>query len=177
MCCTRYVCVYKNQSAPTLYHFLLPPLKAINNEEELLEWETTAFPQIQTIRVLKEPYDKLWTTALQYHDSHEAWMNGPFLELNAEQVDDDVGNMWRTMHKLSKTFSDLPKPKQSANAFKVKLDSFKEHLPLLQTFCNPGIRDRHWKRMSDVVGFNLKPKPDTPLKNMLEFGLEKHLEL
>ncbi len=152
-------------------------MKAINNEEELLEWEMTAFPQIQSTKVLKEPYDKLWHTALEFHEKHEQWLTGPFLQLDAEKVDDDVGNMWRTMHKLSKTFNDMPGPKKSTNVFKMKLDSFKEHLPLLQTFCNPGIRDRHWERMSEVVGFELKPEPDTPLSAMLEFGLEKHLEL
>ena len=101
---------------------------------------------------------------------------GPFLELNAEQVEEDVGTMWRTMHKLSRTFAEQPKPKRSTELFKMKLDKFKEHLPLLQTFCNPGIRDRHWERMSEVVGFELKPSPDTPLSVMLEYGLHKHLE-
>lgn len=101
---------------------------------------------------------------------------GPFLELDAEEVEEDVGTMWRTMHKLSRTFSDNPNPKRSTELFKMKLDQFKDHLPLLQTFCNPGIRDRHWARMSQIVGFELKPQPDTPLSAMLEYGLHKHLE-
>ena len=137
----------------------------------------TAFPQIHATTHAKEPYDRLWHTALEYHVKHEEWQDGPFLKLDAEKVEEDVGNMWRTMHKLSKTFSEAPNPKQSTNAFKQKLDSFKEHLPILQTFCNPGIRDRHWEKMSEVVGFELKPKPDTALSEMLKYGLEKHLEL
>ena len=52
------------------------------------------------------------------------------------------------MHKLSKTFAELPGPKRSSELFKMKLDEFKKHLPLLQTFCNPGIRDRHWEKVS-----------------------------
>lgn len=72
---------------------------------------------------------------------------GPFLQLDAEAVEEDVGNMWRMMHKLSRTFSDLPNPKRSTENFKIKLNNFKEHLPLVQTFCNPGIRDRHWKKV------------------------------
>ena len=30
--------------------------------------------------------------------------------------------------------------------------------------------------MSDIVGFELKPGPDTPLSTMLGYGLHKHLE-
>ena len=51
-------------------------IQAINNEEELLEWEMTAFPQIQIITHLKEPFDRLWHTAAQFHEKHDKWMNG-----------------------------------------------------------------------------------------------------
>ena len=36
----------------------------------------TAFPQIQVSINLKEPFDKLWKTALEFHEKHEKWMNG-----------------------------------------------------------------------------------------------------
>lgn len=105
-------------------------------------------------------------------------MNGPFLNLDAEQVEEDVGTMWRNLHKLSKTFgaSEQLKPKKSAEVLKMKLEKFKENLPILTTFCNPGIRDRHWEKMSKIVGFDLKPEPDTPLSAMLEYGLQQYLE-
>lgn len=73
------------------------------------------------------------------------------MELNAEKIEEDQGNMWRTMHKLSKTFADLPKPKKSSELLKHKLNTFKEHLPLLQVLCNPGIRDRHWQRVGHLI--------------------------
>lgn len=52
----------------------------------MLEWEMTPFPQIQTIMSLKEPYNRLWTTAADFLDKHERWLTGPFQQLNAEQV-------------------------------------------------------------------------------------------
>ena len=48
----------------------------VNNEEELLQWEATPYPQIQATLHSKEPYDKLWTTAITYHNKHNQWMNG-----------------------------------------------------------------------------------------------------
>ena len=74
---------------------------------------------------------------------------GPFLDLNAEQVEEEQDNMWRTMHKLSKGFGDLPNPKRSAESIKMRLQKFKENLPLIHVFCNPGIRDRHWQTVRD----------------------------
>ena len=48
----------------------------MNTEEELLEFEATQFPILQTMMAYKEPYDKLWRTALSFHNKHEAWLNG-----------------------------------------------------------------------------------------------------
>lgn len=72
---------------------------------------------------------------------------GPFAALNAEQIDSEVSDMWRTMYKLTKTLSDQPGPRTIADRCKIKIDKFKMHLPLLHTICNPGIRDRHWNQV------------------------------
>jgi len=51
-------------------------LQQVNTEEELLEFEATQFPILQTMIAYKEPYDKLWRTTLSFHNKHEAWLNG-----------------------------------------------------------------------------------------------------
>ena len=32
------------------------------------------------------------------------------------------------------------------------------------------------RQMSDIVGFDLKPEPTTPLSKMIEYGLDKQLD-
>ncbi len=56
-------------------------LEAINKEENLLEWDATQFPQLQQMFVQKEPYDKLWTTALAFHNKSDEWLNGQYFAL------------------------------------------------------------------------------------------------
>ena len=51
-------------------------LEAINMEETLLEWEASQFPQLQTMFQMKDPYDRLWSTALQFSTKSEEWLNG-----------------------------------------------------------------------------------------------------
>lgn len=53
-------------------------LDAINKEETLLEWEASQFPQLQAMFQMKEPYDKLWSTALQFSTRSDEWLNGEF---------------------------------------------------------------------------------------------------
>ena len=51
-------------------------LDGVNNEEALLGWEASSFPQLPAMFKTKEPYDKLWKTALSFHQSSDEWLNG-----------------------------------------------------------------------------------------------------
>ncbi|XP_069036813.1 dynein axonemal heavy chain 3 isoform X3 [Lepisosteus oculatus] len=154
----------------------LGELEAINKEESLLERQQSQFPLLQTLMTNKQPFDQLWTTFFNFHNKSEIWMNGPFLPLNAEQITEEIGNMWRTVYKLTKTFSDLPGPRRVADSLKIKIDKFKQHLPIVSTICNPGIKERHWEKISAIVGFDVKPEAETSLLNMVELGLNKYID-
>uniref|UniRef100_A0A674GZT8 Dynein axonemal heavy chain 3 n=1 Tax=Taeniopygia guttata TaxID=59729 RepID=A0A674GZT8_TAEGU len=103
-------------------------------------------------------------------------------QLNADEINEEVGNMWRTMYKLSKSFPDVPVPRRMAESMKFKLDKFKQHLPVLSIACNRGMKERHWEQISEIVGCEIKPDKDTNLKYMLEsaaskeYSLEKSIE-
>ncbi|XP_077075428.1 dynein axonemal heavy chain 3 isoform X1 [Siphateles boraxobius] len=149
-------------------------IEGINKEESLLDKEQSQFPILQTIMAKKQPYDQLWITGLDFQTKSDVWMNGPFRNMNAETVSEELGNMWRTMYKLSKTFSERTAPGRVTENFKKKIDKFKQHLPILTTICNPGLKDRHWEMISNTVGFDVKPDEDTPLVKMVELGLSKY---
>ncbi|XP_069761611.1 dynein axonemal heavy chain 3 isoform X2 [Narcine bancroftii] len=151
-------------------------LDIINKEEELLGHQVTHFPQLMTSVGQKQPYEQLWNTAYNFYIKSEVWLNGPFRGLDAEEITNEVSNMWRTMYKLTKTFADISGPKRVAENAKYKIEKFKPHLPIISTICNPGIKERHWKEISAIVGFEVNPDKDTALQEMLELGLEKFLE-
>ena len=58
---------------------------------------------------------------------------------------------------------------------KTKVEEFKEHLPLVAVLFNPGLRDRHWDNMSEIVGYPIKPDEDSSLSKFIEMNLEPHL--
>ncbi|KAF6040218.1 hypothetical protein EB796_001432 [Bugula neritina] len=151
----------------------------INREESLLNLESQANDFIlNDLAARKEPFDKLWSNAVYFHQQHEKWMSGPLLQVNAEEVEEEVQNLWRTAYKLTKQFHqpEFRYPLKASRTIKQKLETFKINMPLITCLCNPGLKDRHWDMMSEKVGHNLKPQEDTPLSDMLGLNLEKHLE-
>ena len=46
--------------------------------------------------------------------------------------------------------------------------SLQEHLPVVHILCNPGLRQRHWEKMSDIIGFNITPNSGTSLRKMIK---------
>ncbi|XP_038666815.1 dynein heavy chain 3, axonemal-like [Scyliorhinus canicula] len=151
----------------------------INHEEVLLETgHISPYPQIQNIINTKEPYEKLWKIAVQFNLHYDKWMNGPLLQVNAEEVEQEVQSLWRVSYKLTKVFNhpDLHGPLKVATAIKTKLEKFKINLPLINALCTPGIKPRHWDLMSQKVGFSITPHESSSLMDILQLGLEKYLE-
>lgn len=122
-----------------------------------------------------EPHLTLWTTALNFQRSFPTWMEGPFLELSPEQVELDVGNWWRTLYKLGKNLVGLDNPLKVVAHVKEKLDEFKSHLPLILAMLNPGMRERHWKMLTEKVGHSVQPNEMSTLASMLDTKVEDHL--
>ncbi|XP_053412126.1 dynein axonemal heavy chain 3 [Nycticebus coucang] len=154
----------------------LVEFELINKEEELLEKEKSSFPLLQALMTNKVPYEQLWVTAYEFSNKSEEWMNGPLFLLNAEEIAEETGNMWRTTYKLIKILADVPAPKRLAENLKIKIDKFKQHIPILSISCNPGMKDRHWQQISEIVGYEIKPTETTCLSNMLDYGLGKFIE-
>jgi len=93
--------------------------------------------------------------------------------LDAEAISDEVESMWKMMYKLVRTFQDQAGPKRTAEAARNKIERFRTFIPLLQAVCNPGLRDRHWKQMSNLTGVQLKPTPESNLMEMINLGIAK----
>ena len=62
----------------------------INKEEELFKWTPTTYPQIDTIHSQLEPYQRLFSTVFKWQKAEKKFMDGSFLDLNAEETQAEV---------------------------------------------------------------------------------------
>ncbi|NXM23807.1 DYH7 protein, partial [Oxyruncus cristatus] len=173
----------------------------INNEEILLGWKPSVFPILNNVKAEIEPYQKLFNLILKWQRTEKRWMDGTFLELNGESMEAELDEFYRELYKVTKLFQQrkkipqdrkkTPRPKEEAKTVKAikanttltmcssvleQVQDFKENIPTVTVFCNPGMRDRHWERMSNIVGYDLTPDAGTTLRKILKQNLGPYLE-
>ncbi|XP_044307141.1 dynein axonemal heavy chain 12 [Varanus komodoensis] len=175
----------------------------INKEEKLLNWELTEYPDLETLKVNIEPYQKLFVFILKWQRTEKRWMDGAFLDLNGERMETEVDEFFREIYKTLRFFqqklkkAEIEKKKSvrravveervdeekkdsptisMCSAVMEQIKDFKENIPLVTILCNPGIRARHWKQMSEIVGYDLTPDSGSTLRKVLKQNLNPYLE-
>jgi dynein heavy chain len=60
-------------------------------------------------RLVKEfdPYKNLWITCSDWVKWHDSWMNDPISSIDAENIERNVTESYKSMHKAIKQFADF----------------------------------------------------------------------
>ncbi|KAM7380824.1 hypothetical protein PAMP_004096 [Pampus punctatissimus] len=166
----------KAQGLNAKLELAMEKINDFNQEEEAYGWSISQYPQRKKIQDKLTPFLRLYEAASDFLTEYQQWLHGPLSGVNPDKVEGDVGNYWRTLYKLEKGFSDVPKALNIATTMKAKVEDFKEHIPLVQVLCNPGLRGRHWDAMAEVAGISLQPVDDQAcVNNFISMHLEQHL--
>lgn len=56
-----------------------------------------------------------------------------------------------------------------------RLSNFQNHIPMICALSNPGLRDRHWEKISATVGFTVKADASFSVSRALQLDLPKFL--
>lgn len=76
----------------------------------------------------------------------------------------------RTIYKLERSFQE-PALRQLAASVREKIEDFREYMPIVFTLGNPGLKDRHWEQISEIINIPIKVDPDLTLAKILEMNL------
>ncbi|XP_008850074.1 dynein heavy chain 1, axonemal [Nannospalax galili] len=147
-----------------------------NNRERIFGLPVTNYDKLS--RMVKEfqPYLDLWTTASDWLRWSESWMNDPLSAIDAEQLEKNVVESFKTMHKCVKQFKDIPACQDVALDIRARIEEFKPYIPLIQGLRNPGMRNRHWEVLSNEININIRPKANLTFARCLKMNLQDHIE-
>ena len=143
----------------------------INAEEDRLGQGLNDFVNLTEAKKTFTPFNKLWRLASSYSRAQQRWRRGPVAQLDAEEVERILSEMWREVYKLGKNLEDMaPLAAKLALEIKLQLDQLKLNMPLLTAVCNPGLRQRHWDLMTESVGFTLGGDDSMSMSDLLKMG-------
>ena len=145
------------------------------NHESIFGMPEQDLPQLDRLVKTFEPYCNLWKICGDFTNHLPEWTDGPFTELDPESLTNSIENWIRALAKVQKVLSE-----RAAEACKIlneRLNKFQEYLPLIAALRNPGLRERHWKRMSKDLGFPVKVDVSFSLSRALQLQLLEHMEV
>ncbi|CAG0897967.1 unnamed protein product [Cyprideis torosa] len=150
-------------------------VEAFNVEETSFDWPRTEYPLRKRIVEKLTPFLQLYTTAMDFITKQNSWLETAAGAHEPSAIEADTLAAWKAISKLEKGFAEIPDTKFLINSIRTRIEEFREHLPLVHTLCNPGLRDRHWEQVSEIVGYTLEAGPDLTLAKLIDLSLEEYI--
>ncbi|KOX76420.1 Dynein heavy chain 7, axonemal [Melipona quadrifasciata] len=147
-----------------------------NEEEASFGWDITQYPRRKQIADQLKPFKQLFDAICDFLTKHDKWLNSMIGSYNPEDIDNDVGYAFRTIYKLERSFHQ-PALRQLAASVREKIEDFREHMPIIFTLGNPGLKDRHWTQISEIINVPIKVDPDLTLAKILDMNLGRYVSL
>ncbi|XP_025927284.1 dynein heavy chain 1, axonemal [Apteryx rowi] len=147
-----------------------------NNRERIFGMPVTNYGRLSRMVKDFQPYYDLWTTVSDWMRWYDSWMNDPLTEIDAEQLEKNVNESFKTMHRCVRQFKDSPACRDVAVELRGKIEEFKPYIPLIQGLHNPGMRNRHWEMLSKDININIKPQAGLTFSHCLDMKLLDHIE-
>jgi dynein heavy chain len=124
-------------------------------------------------------YYDLWTVVDMWKKNHHSWINDPWDEVDATNVEEVVDTSFKTMGQVIRYFRDkeLPGILKIAEAIKKEVESFKEYAPVLVGLKTEGMKERHWDALSKAVKKEVRPHEGFNFKECMDMGLVEYGEV
>lgn len=145
-----------------------------HNRDIIFGQEATEYPEIATLTKKFEPVATLWKSCAELVRSLPEWYDGPFTALEPDSISAKLETEWRSVMSVMKRLH--KEPHKVAESVKQRIEDFQENMPLISALRNPGLRDRHWKRISDVLGFTIQADDSFSLSRALQLNLGSYLD-
>eukprot|EP00818_Percolomonas_sp_WS_P004750 CAMPEP_0117444502 /NCGR_PEP_ID=MMETSP0759-20121206/5277_1 /TAXON_ID=63605 /ORGANISM="Percolomonas cosmopolitus, Strain WS" /LENGTH=4349 /DNA_ID=CAMNT_0005236577 /DNA_START=155 /DNA_END=13203 /DNA_ORIENTATION=- len=167
-------CYGKVKEMSTKINAALEKAKLYNSREQMFNWPITEFVQLEELVNLFDPHKELWTIAYMESQEYPEWMEGAFQNLDPEQVELHTLSWLKALSNLQRIITD-DGPRSVAEGLYTKLNQFKRHIPLIKSLRNKGLRDRHWKKISNLIKQEVELSESLKLTNLIDMNLDKYL--
>ncbi|XP_050432703.1 dynein axonemal heavy chain 7-like isoform X2 [Adelges cooleyi] len=148
-------------------------IDGFNEEEKHFGWKESWYPLRKTVADSLAPYKKLYDNCSEFLENYDKWMNAKIGTYDPEIIEQDTTLYYRNLVKLERVFYDTPAPLAIASTVKQSVEAFRDHIPVVLTLGNLGLKDRHWEKISEIIGFPLHPNQNLTLAKIMDYNLDE----
>ena len=185
---TEYTEKFQSQDANKKIEILDHKLKRyldekldINQKEDLIIGTQTDFPKLDEAKTNLAPYQELWKLIKDWSANEQSWKRDTSVfKLSPESIEKETKEMFKTANSLGFRLKDMANPLRLCTEVLKEIKAFQVHMPLVRIFCNPGLKDRHWEEISNVItkntdlkGYQFKPDKEIFLKKLIDLEIYK----
>lgn len=151
--------------------------RTYNARQVIFGQDLTDYGRIAELKRTFEPFALLWPNVDNWLKLKASIQEKPMIQLNAEQITKDLQSIYTALHKSTRNFKNGPSSiLQIATDLKAECNEMKDHVPLLTALLNPGMKQRHWTKLSEVLGFEFALDDEITLHDALAANLEEKID-
>ncbi|XP_011707083.1 PREDICTED: dynein heavy chain 1, axonemal-like, partial [Wasmannia auropunctata] len=146
----------------------------LNERQKLFGMDVVPFEQLNKLMKEFEPYQTVWITASDWLNRQEIWMDNPLISFDANQIEGVTADMHKAMSHCVKVFQENPQMASIAHNVKDQIEAFKPYADMIQGLRYPGMKSRHFEKLTKETGIQIALTPTLTFKNLLALGVMKH---
>lgn len=125
--------------------------RVYNQREYLVGKPQTDYSKLYKLQKDFQPYSNLWKTARTWFNSHKSWMEDPWDELDAPELENIYETCQKTINQVFRQFRDRGQNDMFEIAQEIKkgVDDFKTTVPLAVALRKEGMKERHWSAINE----------------------------
>ncbi|XP_039313454.1 dynein heavy chain 1, axonemal [Solenopsis invicta] len=149
----------------------------LNKRQKLFGIDVVPFEQLDKLIMEFEPYQVLWITASDWLKWQEIWIDNPLINLDVDQIEIVISDMWKTMSHCVKIFQE--NPKMAAIAFNIRdqIEAFKPYAGMIQALRYPEMKTRHFDELTKKTSIQMALTPTLTFKSLLLLDIMKYEEI
>eukprot|EP00924_Labyrinthula_sp_SR-Ha-C_P001265 maker-scaffold_7-snap-gene-19.73-mRNA-1 protein AED:0.01 eAED:0.01 QI:0/0/0/1/1/1/2/0/4142 len=140
---------------------LIDSARRFNSRESLFELPLTNYDEVSDLNKEFETYEAFWNTTHYWRENIEHWRYTPFRDLAASLLEEKVEQYFKEIIRVGKIFSkngetDL---EEASSIVKAEIDDFRPLVPIVSALRQPGLQQRHWEQLNDLLSLDKALNP------------------
>eukprot|EP00599_Poterioochromonas_sp_BG-1_P017876 CAMPEP_0173166600 /NCGR_PEP_ID=MMETSP1105-20130129/22117_1 /TAXON_ID=2985 /ORGANISM="Ochromonas sp., Strain BG-1" /LENGTH=3828 /DNA_ID=CAMNT_0014087887 /DNA_START=639 /DNA_END=12125 /DNA_ORIENTATION=- len=154
------------------FHRLKGRVEKLQEYQGILKLPVDDFELVEEIQSDLSLKVRLWNDRVEWGKLRQRILESPIQELDVSMLEKELNRYNKTVGLTSKG---LPLNKVVPK-LKASVDEINPVLPIITDLRNPTLKDRHWEKITALIGFNIQESENFSLSDLITKGVTKFQE-